>query len=182
MINVILLYEYYGKNYWTNYFFLSFNLCLCILLSIISILPIVRRYNSSCGLLQSSFVGLYVLYFTWSAMNDALLPTDGDKQNFPIWILGLFIFVFTILYSVLTPSRNNRARKLFFAFTSNEFGVLDDAILVNSVVDEKWVLSSDEDTNQRVYDDERGSVCYNYSAFHLMFVSATFYLMMTLTR
>lgn len=115
-------------------------------------------------------------------MNDALLSNDDDKQNFPIWILGLIIFIVTILYSVLTPSRNNRARKLFFACSSNEFGVLDDALLVNSIVDEKWVLSENEDSNQRVYDDERGSVCYNYSAFHLMFVSATLYLMMSLTR
>ena len=184
IVGVIILYDFYGNDQTRNYFFISFNLFLCFILSVVSITPRVRRYNSSCGLLQSSFVSIYVLYFTWSAMNngDVNPSTPRGSLASPRPIIGLIGFVFAILYSVLTSSRNNRARKLFFSFTLDDFGVLDDALLINSTVDEKWVLSGDEDNQQRVYDDERGSVCYNYSLFHLMFVAATLYLMMVLTR
>lgn len=179
---MILLYYYYDEDDPPDYFFISFNICLCLALSAVSISPRIRRYNSSCGLLQSSFVCIYVLYFTWSALSNAQTARiQGSLTDVQI-ILALIIFVVTILYCVLTSSRNNRARKLFFPFASNDIGVLDDAQLVNSTVEEKWTLSSVEDHQQKVYDDERGSICYNYSLFHLMLVLAVLYLMMTLTR
>jgi len=65
---IVLFYIYYAPDRNTcalHTFFISFNLCLCFILSIISILPKVREYNASCGLLQSSFVSLYVVYYTW---------------------------------------------------------------------------------------------------------------------
>ena len=66
---VVLFYVYYASdrsNCGLHIFFITFNLCLCLILSIISILPNVREHNASCGLLQSSFVTLYVMYYTWS--------------------------------------------------------------------------------------------------------------------
>ena len=175
---------------------------LCIILSIISILPYVREYNSSCGLLQSSFVSLYVIYYTWSAMSSnpdvrcnpnlrsIIHPTNSTNQNStreqnltdPITIIGLIMFACALIYSVITTSRNNRAKKLFLSSSSIDSTILDDAQLVNSVSDNKWILGSDEQNHQRVYDDERGSVTYNYSLFHFMFLLATLYSMMTLTK
>lgn len=169
---------------------------LCIILSIISISPCVRAYNSSCGLLQSSFVSLYVMYYTWSAMsnhpsnecNPSFMNsnnTDKTKQrnlSDPIVLIGLFMFICALIYSVITSSRNNRARKLFLSSTVNDSSVLDDAQLVSSASDHKWILGSDEENHQRVYDDERGSVSYNYSMFHIMLLLATLYAMMTLTK
>ncbi|CAF3213841.1 unnamed protein product [Rotaria socialis] len=185
-------------------FFISFNIFLCFVLSIISILPYVRQYNSSCGLLQSSFVSLYVIYYTWSAMsnnpkelcnpsinsvahpiNPSVTsnphPTRQQHLLDPITVIGLIIFVCTLFYSIITTSRNNRAKKLFFS-SSIDSTILDDAQLVNSVSDHKWMLGSDDHSHQRVYDDERGSVTYNYSLFHFMLVLAVLNVMMTLTN
>lgn len=204
---VVLLYIYYAPDHTIcrlHTFFISFNMCLCILLSIVSILPCVREYNSSCGLLQSSFVSLYVIYYTWSALsnnpyefcnpnlfslihrvNSTIIsngnPTRQEHLFDPITIIGLIIFVGTLFYSIITTSRNNRAKKLFLS-SSIDSTILDDAQLVNSVSDHKWLVGSDEHNHQKVYDDERGSVTYNYSLFHFMFVLATLYIMMTLTK
>jgi hypothetical protein len=65
---VVLFYVYYAPDRdlcRLHTFFISFNLCLCFIFSVISISPTVREYNTSCGLLQSSFVTLYVTYYTW---------------------------------------------------------------------------------------------------------------------
>jgi hypothetical protein len=207
---IILFYIYYAPDRSIcrlHAFFISFNMCLCLILSIISILPCVREYNSSCGLLQSSFVSLYVTYYTWSGMSNypdsrcnpsfsslihpfnSTIPSDSTRQenlSDPITIIGLIMFTCALFYSVVTTSRNNRARKLFLSSSLSSLSdstILDDAQLVNSVTTDKWILGSDDEENhQRVYDDERGSVSYNYSLFHCMFCLATLYAMMTLTK
>lgn len=185
--------------------FISLNVLLSVVFSIISILPRVREYNSSCGLLQSSFVSFYVTYLTWSAMSSnpqercnpnlrlfayphnttASRDSSASRQqnlSDPITLVGLVLFVGTLFYSVISSSRNNRARKFFLSSSFIDSTILDDAQLVNSVSDNKWLLNSDEQLRQRVYDDERGSVTYNYSFLHLMFASASLYAMMTLTK
>ena len=46
------------------------NLILCILVSVVAILPKVQEHQPRSGLLQSSVVSLYALYLTWSAMSN----------------------------------------------------------------------------------------------------------------
>ena len=53
-----------------NKFFISFNFILCIVLSVVAILPKVQEYQPRSGLLQSSVVSLYTIYLTWSAMSN----------------------------------------------------------------------------------------------------------------
>jgi hypothetical protein len=200
---VVLFFIYYAPDRTTcplHTFFISFNLCLCFFLSIISILPQIREHNTSCGLLQSSFVTLYIIYYTWSAMSNnpnpacnpsirsIIHPTNSStpspgptrQQNIfdPITIIGLIMFAVALFYSVFTTSRNSRANKLFLSSspsTSDYSTVPDDT----PVVDEK---DDDDKTQQHVYDDEQNSVSYNYSLFHFMFLLATLYAMMTLTN
>jgi hypothetical protein len=106
-------------------------------------------------------------------------PSPTRQQNIfdPITIIGLIMFAGALFYSVLTTSRNNRANKLFLSSspsTSDYSTMLDDT----SVADEK----DDDNTKQHVFDDEQNSVSYNYSLFHFMFLLATLYAMMTLTK
>jgi hypothetical protein len=109
-------------------------------------------------------------------------PTPTREQNIfdPITIIGLVFFAGALFYSVLTTSRNSRANKLFLSSSSDDYStILDDT----SASDSRSLLDNDEEkTHQQVIDDESGAVTYSYSLFHFMFVLATLYAMMTLTK
>ena len=117
-------------------FFISFNMILCITLSVISILPKVQEHLPMSGLLQSSCITLYVLYLTWSAMANS--PDDNCKPDFsgsnstdtskldkdspdpshPVRsfdtqsIIGLVVFILCVLYSSVKTSSSSQAAKL----------------------------------------------------------------------
>ena len=111
-------------------------------------------------------------------------PNPTRQQNIfdPITLIGLVMFAAALFYSILTTSRHNRANKLFLSSSSSSSAgystVLDDV----SMADTSSQMDADDKTHQHVYDDENGSVTYNYSLFHFMFVLATLYAMMTLTK
>lgn len=71
-------------------FFISINLILCFIVSIVSILPQVQESLPNSGLLQSAVVTLYTMYLTWSAVannpnrecNPGFMSIiDGNKEN-----------------------------------------------------------------------------------------------------
>ncbi len=72
---VVCFYIYYTGAYAgeckLHEFFISFNMILCVALSIVSILPQVQEHVPRSGLLQSSCISLYILYLTWSAMSNS---------------------------------------------------------------------------------------------------------------
>jgi hypothetical protein len=84
-VAIILLYIFYASkpSCSLNIFFITINLILCIIVSIVSVLPIVQNYHSTSGLLQSSFVTLYVIFLTWSAITN---EKPGMKRNIYISI------------------------------------------------------------------------------------------------
>merc|ERR1712117_330045 len=60
-------------------FFISFNMILCVVLSVTSVLPIIQENLPNSGLLQASFVSVYIMYLTWSALTnqpDKLCKSD----------------------------------------------------------------------------------------------------------
>jgi hypothetical protein len=79
-VAIILLYVFYASkpSCSLNIFFITINLILCIIVSIVSVLPVVQNYHSTSGLLQSSFVTLYVIFLTWSAITN---EKPGMKGN-----------------------------------------------------------------------------------------------------
>lgn len=58
---------------------------LCLIVSVLSVLPQVQERISRSGLLQSSVVTLYVVYLTWSALsnnpNTACVPHGGPTGD-----------------------------------------------------------------------------------------------------
>lgn len=187
MVAIILLYIFYASNASCrlNIFFITLNLVLCLIVSVVSVLPVVQNYHSTSGLLQSSFVTLYVVFLTWSAM------TSGrpDPKCNPSWqgmiingnstvveatrtgsvdvssIVALVIFFALIVYSAMTSSTKSSGGKLLGISGNEETG--------------SEVPATD---GGKTYDDEEQSVAYNYSLFHFMFFLASFYVMMTLTN
>lgn len=175
----------------THEFFISFNMILCIILSVISVLPQVQEHLPFSGLLQSSCITLYILYLTWSAMANSPwpeckpnltnatatseTPTDnGDTKDKTTSngidtesIIGLVVFMLCVLYSSIRTASNSQAAKLSGS----------DKLLVK----DNGEGNSDPEAN-RVWDNEEDEVAYSWSLFHLMFALATLYVMMCLTN
>lgn len=70
---------------------ISINMILCIIVSIVSVLPQVQEALPNSGLLQSSVVTLYTIFLTWSAV-----ANNPDRECNPGFM------------SVIDPSANNK--------------------------------------------------------------------------
>lgn len=200
IVAVVLFYVFYSVNCPINKFFISFNLILCVVVSILAVLPKVQDAQPRSGLLQASVVSLYCVYLTWSAMNTE--PTDGKcnpglqsvidtvagkTSNASVTvapavqgqyldaesIAGLIVFFVCVLYSSIRSSTSGNVDRL----TMRENVILDDA-----VSDTKVLVKDEESAGQNVYDNEQEGVTYSYSFFHFMFLLASLYIMMTITN
>uniref|UniRef100_A0A3P9LV29 Serine incorporator 1 n=1 Tax=Oryzias latipes TaxID=8090 RepID=A0A3P9LV29_ORYLA len=81
-----LFFVFYTKpdQCFINKFFISFNLFLCIIASVVSVLRKVQEFQPRSGLLQSSFITLYTMFLTWSAMTN-----EPDRECNPS-LLSIF--------------------------------------------------------------------------------------------
>ncbi|XP_032679736.1 probable serine incorporator isoform X3 [Odontomachus brunneus] len=190
---IVLLYVYFTHESICalNKFFISFNLILCVITSIISILPSVQEHQPRSGLLQSSIVTLYVVYLTWSGISNSpdrecnpgflgiLAGDDIKTQNRVAFdkesIIGLVIWFSCVLYSSLrTASKSSKITM------SENVLVQDNGADYTKVEGRNADAESGNDA--KVWDNEEEKVAYNWSFFHLMFALATLYVMMTLTN
>ncbi|XP_006567799.1 probable serine incorporator isoform X3 [Apis mellifera] len=189
---IVLLFIYFthANSCDLNKFFISFNLILCVIASIISTLPNVQEYNPRSGLLQSSVVSLYVVYLTWSGISNnpdhecnpgflEIILNDADSRNRVAFdkesIIGLIIWFSCVLYSSLSTA--SKSSKITM---SENILVKDNGADYTPV--EGRNADSESGNEAKVWDNEEDSVAYNWSFFHLMFALATLYVMMTLTN
>ena len=194
LITIIVSYSYYTGSVMgqckLHEFFITFNMLLCVILSVTSVLPKIQEHLPNSGLLQSSFVSLYIMYLTWSAMsnqpdpnckldlaekvfgvkNKTLTGEDGETgDQSPSMdsasIIGLIVWFACVLYSSIRSTTNDSAARITMTDTIN----LTEA-------------EAGEEGDQDGGDSERAGVQYSWSLFHLMFALATLYVMMTLTN
>jgi hypothetical protein len=183
ILSVVLMMIFYttGGSCYLPKFIISFNLILCIIVSVISILPSVQDHLPHSGLLQSSFISLYTMYLTWSALmnnpdrecNPSLISiftnhtTPGHQDEsfgtpLPAQsIISLIIWFLCLLYAAIRTGSNTSIGKIGTSASEP-------------------IPSSDEEAN-KVYDNEKDGVQYSYSFFHFIFALASLYVMMTLT-
>ncbi|XP_031574137.1 probable serine incorporator [Actinia tenebrosa] len=164
-----------------NKFFISFNLILCVVISVISILPKVQEVQPRSGLLQASIISLYTGYLTVSALaNEPLEPVRignttvntvcGSARGISsitgsgvtgsettVLVIGLVILFVTVIYSSLRTGSSDRMS------TSTK-------------------TSGDGEEGTKVTDDEEDEVTYSYSFFNFIFFLASLFIMMTLTN
>jgi len=191
----VLLFVYYTGDFAgqckLHEFFISINLIMCIILSVVSIIPQVQEHMPQSGLLQSSMITMYIMYLTWSAVSNSpqteckpdifspnstssktsTTPNPDVKAPHPNFdaenIIGLVIWFLCVLYSSISTSSSSSASKLTGT----------DRVLLTA--DE----GSDEDVEAGAARDNEGDeVAYSWSLFHMMFALATLYVMMTLTN
>ncbi|XP_071496135.1 serine incorporator 3-like [Diadema antillarum] len=196
LTGIVLFYVYYigsGGQCSLHKFFISFALILCIVVSIISVLPKVQDAMPRSGLLQSAVISLYMVYLTWSAMSNnpdkTCNPSIAQIINQPVnataessgvgtaenWA-SFAIWLICLLYACIRTASTNNVGKL----TGSE-----KVLLGSNGGDNSIQASGKEDAEaggQTVYDNEEDGVAYSYSFFHIMLMLAAFYMMMTLTN
>jgi len=176
-------------------FFITFNTILCVILSATSVLPVIQEHQPNSGLLQSSFVSVYIIYLTWSAMSNTPNPNckldlaekvfgqhnitslahsenSSEEEEVPSMdtssIIGLLVWFACVLYSSIKSTTNSQAARITMTDT------------VHLTDPEASSVSEGEDGPSG--DNESDGVNYSWSLFHLMFALATLYVMMTLTN
>ncbi|XP_011345416.2 probable serine incorporator isoform X2 [Ooceraea biroi] len=198
----VLLYVYYthANMCGLNKFFISFNLILCIIVSVVSILPAVQEHQPRSGLLQSSVVMLYVMYLTWSGISNSpdrdcnpgflgiISGNDVNAQNRVAFdkesIIGLIIWFSCVLYSSLRSASNSSKLTMSQNMLVQDNGAVrntgEQSLIGNEV--EGRNPDAEAGNDAKVWDNEEEKVAYSWSFFHLMFALATLYVMMTLTN
>lgn len=194
---IVLLFVYFTlpDDCALNKFFISFNLILCVIVSILSVLPSVQETQPRSGLLQSSVVTLYVMYLTWSSVssqpykpcNPGFLGVIGLKSESTFdseSIVGLVIWMCCVLYSSLrTASSSSKITMSEHVLVKDNGAVRGQGNL--SLVDNEGGDGGESgrtSDNAKVWDNEEDAVAYSWSFFHVMFGLATLYVMMTLTN
>ncbi|TKR89457.1 hypothetical protein L596_013557 [Steinernema carpocapsae] len=185
---VVIMFVFYttGDTCALPKFLISFNLILCFAISCVSLLPKIQERMPRSGLLQSSFISLYVMYLTWSALtnnpdhkcNPSFIsiitnhtkPSDkgGETYGTPLpaqSLVSLVIWFLCLLYASIRSSSNTALGKITGG--TEEIALNDGG-----------EIGGDDG---KVWDSEKEGVAYSYSFFHFIFGLASLYVMMTLT-
>ncbi|BFF99690.1 serine incorporator 1 [Drosophila madeirensis] len=197
LTGITLLYIYFttSTGCGINKFFISINLIFCLAISVISVLPAVQERLPHSGLLQSSLVTLYTVYLTWSAVannpekacNPGMFglmegfgngttttiapppnPSHNSKVTFDTTnIIGLVVWLLCILYNCISSA-------------------VEVSKITHDNSEKREALSDTEAATDAggkpSTDNEVEGVTYSWSMFHIVFVCASLYVMMTLTN
>ncbi|XP_015269460.1 PREDICTED: serine incorporator 3 [Gekko japonicus] len=208
LVAVVLFYVFYTRSDACpeNKFFISFNMILCIAVSIISILPKVQEHQARSGLLQSSIITLYTMYLTWSAMtnepdrscNPSLLniisqiatpttgpanatavlpsPTPAPQKSLQWWDAQSIVGLIIFVLCLLYSSIRSSSNSQVNKLTLSA----SDSVILDDAAGTDGDVEDGE--IRRVTDNEKDGVQYSYAFFHFMLFLASLYIMMTLTN
>jgi len=112
-----VLYGYFaGSGCTLNRFFISFNLALTIIITIICIHPVVQEHNPRSGLVQSGMVAVYCTYLVMSAVgnhtHEQCNPFRSGAANgtrTSAFVLGAALTFIAIAYSTTRAATQSRA-------------------------------------------------------------------------
>jgi serine incorporator 1/3 len=183
----VFMYAWFGTGgCQLNQFFISFNLALMLVTSIISVIPAVQEANPKSGLAQSAMVAIYATYLIASALSSE--PSDSfgtivcnplieqSKTQTTTMILGSMFTFLALAYSTSRAATTFTGDESEPLMTHHVNAAVDSGALPMSSLD------SNDDSNAYPEDDEKDGVQYNYSFFHFIFLIASMYLAMLVTN
>lgn len=114
-----VLYGFFaGSGCTLNRFFISFNLVLCIIITILCVHPLIQEYNPRSGLAQSGMVAAYCTYLIVSAVSNhehescnPLRRNNGTVSGTRTTtvVLGAIFTFLAIAYSTSRAATQSRA-------------------------------------------------------------------------
>ena len=153
LVFTIILFVYFAskQSCGLNAFFISFNIILVLIMSVVSILPQVQEANHKSGIFQAAIMSFYTTYLVGSAI--------GNQPNVP---------GFSCSPLAVGEQDNTLARvMLVFGVAMTFLALAYQAFAAGS--------SSGAFITDETGDDEEEHTVYNYSWFHFMFVLAMMY-------
>jgi len=110
-----LMYGFFaGQSCTLNQFFITFNVILCIIITVLCVHPAVQEANPRSGLAQAAMVALYCTYLIMSAVGNHTHATCNPLTKYAgartgtVVLGGLFTFV-AIAYSTTRAATQGRA-------------------------------------------------------------------------
>ena len=111
-----ILYGFFaGSGCDLNRFFITFNLILCIIITFISIHPVVQEHNPRSGLVQASMVAVYSTYLIVSAVGNHETDTcknpirKAQGTRTTTVVLGAIFTFLAIAYSTSRAATQSKA-------------------------------------------------------------------------
>ena len=111
-----ILYGFFaGSGCSLNQFFITFNLMLCIIITLVSINPIVQEHSPRSGLVQASMISLYCTYLIVSAVGNHETDTcknpirKAQGTRTTTVVLGAIFTFLAIAYSTSRAATQSKA-------------------------------------------------------------------------
>ncbi|KAI3402989.1 TMS1 [Candida oxycetoniae] len=205
VLTIVMYWFFAGSGCSMNKTAISLNLVFAVIISGLSIHNTVQEYNPHAGLAQSSMVVFYCTYLVMSAVSsepddkfcNPLIRSKGTRTASVI--LGAFFTFIAIAYTTTRAAANSafsseRAQAQELTGSNVTTGSVEPTVrnemryqaikqavqegsLPESALNQQDLYEDDGDND----DEEKTSVQYNYSLFHIIFFLATQYVATLLT-
>ncbi|KAI8617249.1 serine incorporator/TMS membrane protein [Chytriomyces sp. MP71] len=202
VITTGFLYAWFGPpSCRLNQFFITFNLVLCVLVTLLSIAPAVQESNPKSGIAQASMVVLYATYLMATSVSsepDVLLD-DGLTRCNPLVdsegtrTTGIMLgALFTFFSLAFTTTRAAVQSNVMGGGTATSGGGEASAPLLSSQPGprnmhlasavEAGAINPSSLSEDDEMDDELDGVSYSYTFFHIIFMLGSYYLAELITN
>ncbi|KAL5364166.1 membrane protein TMS1 [Aspergillus floccosus] len=212
LVMTILMYIFFARGDCAmNQAAITINLVVFLIISFVSVQPVVQESNPRAGLAQAAMVTAYCTYLTMSAVS----MEPDDKQCNPLIrsrgtrtasiVLGAIVTMATIAYTTTRAATQGIAlgskgghNYSQLGSEDNEHGLVTQqptsrremraealrAAVASGSLPASALDDSDDESDDELdtKDDERGSTQYNYSLFHVIFFLATTWVATLLTQ
>ncbi|KAJ8456651.1 hypothetical protein ONZ51_g11997 [Trametes cubensis] len=191
-----VLYAFFaGSGCTLNRFFISFNLALCVIITIMCIHPTVQEYNPRSGLAQSSMVAVYCTYLIMSAVgnheHETCNPLRRGSGTHRAATQSRALVGKDRKGLIQLPDEGEHHAELGVVTTqpgrteSPRYQALLAAVeagaIPASALNEEFDDDDEDEVTGESRDDERSGTKYNYAWFHVIFAIGAMYVAMLLT-
>ncbi|CAB3988983.1 probable serine incorporator [Paramuricea clavata] len=152
---------------------ISFNLLLCIVMLVVSVLPKIQEVQLKSGLLQSSIISLFLSYITLTSLANE--PYDLDKADNSTTTCGITVSKFG----------GSQSTTMIVGLVVTFVMIIYASLKTSGSADKFTTNSTAPDTDEekgKVVNDEEDEVIYSYSFFHFVYLLAALYIMMVMTN
>ncbi|CAG88283.2 DEHA2E16676p [Debaryomyces hansenii CBS767] len=204
VLTIIMYWFFAGSGCNMNRTAITLNVVFGIIISIMSVNQTIQESNPHAGLAQSSMVVIYCTYLVMSAVSsepddkycNPLIRSKGTRTASVV--LGAFFTFIAVAYTTTRAAANSAFIDLDTAIDSSDGYIssqpnvrnemryqaikqaVDEGSLPESALNQ-MNLYDDESNGDNANDEERNTVKYNYTLFHIIFFLATQYVATLLT-